>query len=136
VLRHEGTGTPPFAAIAHALVREGWRPSDPVAVVGNLFIFRAPLEWYLPHAAVLDVGRPMERVCRTVFLVSPRRPGSGAAGRVIGRDPAGRYVVSRLSLTVPLADDRVFQHTSILVDASDPSRCVRAIRTGRLAPIT
>jgi hypothetical protein len=136
VLRHEGTGTPPFPAIAHALVEEGWRPADPVAVVGNLFVFRAPLEWYLPHAAVLDAGRPMQRVCRTVFLVSPRRRGSKPVGRVVGGDPTGRYVVSRLSLTVPLSADRVFHHASILVDASEPSRCVRAIRTGRLAPIT
>src|SRR5439155_7633877 len=38
---------PPFGAIAHALVAEGWRPSDPLAVFGNLFVYRAPLEWYL-----------------------------------------------------------------------------------------
>jgi 4-amino-4-deoxy-L-arabinose transferase-like glycosyltransferase len=135
VLRHEGTGVPPFAAIAQALVQEGWRPSDPVAVVGNLFVFRAPLEWYLPHAAVLDAARPMQRVCGTVFLVAPRRRSRPAAGRVADRG-AGRYVVSRFRLTVPLETERLFHHASILVGAAHPSRCVRAIRTGRLAPIT
>ena len=135
-LRQEGAGTPPFAQIAHALVREGWRPSDPVAVLGNLFVFRAPLEWYLPHASVLDAGRPMRRVCRTVFVVSPRRSSELEFGRVTDRDAAGRYVVSRLSLRVPLGTERVFHRAAILVDPVDPSRCVRAIRTGRLAPIT
>jgi hypothetical protein len=135
-LRQEGAGSPPFAQIAHVLVREGWRPSDPVAVLGNLFVFRAPLEWYLPHAAVLDAGRPMRRVCRTVFVVSPRRPRELTFGRIVDRDAAGRYVVSRLSLSVPLGREHVFHRAAILVDPVDPTRCVRAIRTGRLAPIT
>ena len=136
LLRQEGAGSPPFAAIAHALVREGWRPSDPVAVLGNLFVFRAPLEWYLPHAAVLDAGRPMRRVCRTVFVVAPRRSDQLSMGRVTDRDAAGRYVVSRLALSVPLVADRGLRGAAILVDPVDPSHCVRAIRTGRLAPIT
>ncbi len=135
VLRQEGAGSPPFATIAHALVAEGWRPSDPVAVLGNLFVFRAPLEWYLPHASVLDAGRPMRRVCRTVFVVAPRRSDELVMGRVTDRDRAGRYVVSRLALTVPLGAERVFRGAAILVDPAHPSRCVRAIRTGRLAPI-
>jgi len=135
-LRQEGAGSPPFAQIAHALVREGWRPSDPVAVLGDLFVFRAPLEWYLPHASVLDAGRPMGRVCRTVFVVSPRRHRELTFGRVLDRDAAGRYVVSRLSLSVPLGSEHVFHRAAILVDPVAPSRCVRAIRTGRLAPIT
>ncbi len=136
LLGQEGAGSPPFATIAHALVQEGWQPSDPVAVLGNLFVFRAPLEWYLPHASVLDAGRPMRRVCRTVFVVAPRRSDRLTVGRVTDRDAAGRYVVSRLALSVPLAADRAFRAAAILVDPIDPSRCVRAIRTGRLAPIT
>jgi len=135
-LRQEGAGPPPFAQIAHALVREGWRPSDPVAVLGSLFVFRAPLEWYLPHASVLDAGHPMRRVCSTVFVVSPRRSRGLTFGRVVDRDAAGGYVVSRLSLSVPLAREHVFHRAAILVDPVDPSGCVRAIRTGRLAPIT
>ena len=134
-LHQEGAGSPPFAQIAHALVREGWRPSDPVAVLGNLFVFRAPLEWYLPHASVLDAGRPMRRVCGTVFVVSPRRSTQLAFGRVTDRDTAGRYFVSRLALRVPLGTERIFHRAAILVDPAAPSRCVHAIRTGRLAPI-
>ena len=136
LLRQVGAGSPPFAAIAHALVREGWRPSDPVAVLGNLFVFRAPLEWYLPHASVLYAGRPMERVCRTVFVVAPRRSGELTMGRVTDSDAAGQYVVSRLALNVPLGSERVFRRAAILVGTAHRSRCVRAIRTGRLAPIT
>ena len=136
LIRQEGSGSPPFAAIAHALVREGWRPSDPVAVLGNLFVFRAPLEWYLPHASVLDAGRPMRRVCRTVFVVAPRRSDELTMGRVTDRNAAGRYVVSRLALSVPLVADRGLRGAAILVDPAYPSHCVRAIRTGRLAPIT
>jgi hypothetical protein len=136
VLRQGAAASPPFAAIAHALVREGWRPSDPVAVIGNLFVFRAPLEWYLPHASILDAGRPMHRVCRTVFVVSPRRGRELAFGRVTDSAATGRYVVSRLALSVPLRSARMLRHAVILVDPFDPTRCVRAIRTGRLAPIT
>ncbi|HEY7397785.1 MAG TPA: glycosyltransferase family 39 protein [Gaiellaceae bacterium] len=135
LLRQEGAAPPPFAGIAHALVAEGWRPSDPVAVLGNLFVFRAPLEWYLPHAPVLDAGRPMQRVCRTVFVVAPRRRRV-AAGRVTDRDDAGRFAVSRVALRVPLASARVFRRAAILVDPLHPPGCVHAIRTGRLAPIT
>jgi 4-amino-4-deoxy-L-arabinose transferase-like glycosyltransferase len=135
LLRQEGASPPPFAGIAHALVAEGWRPSDPVAVVGNLFVFRAPLEWYLPHAPVLDAARPVQRVCRTVFVVAPRRRHLGA-GRVTGRDATGRYVVSRLVLRVPLDYPRMFRRAAILVDPMHPPDCVRAIKTGRLAPIT
>jgi 4-amino-4-deoxy-L-arabinose transferase-like glycosyltransferase len=136
VLQQDGASTPPFAAIAHALVREGWRPSDPVAVLGNLFVFRAPLEWYLPHASVLDAGRPMRRVCRTVFVVSPRRSGKLTFGRVTDRHRTGRYFVSRIALGVPLGADRALRDAAILVDPVEPSQCARAIRTGRLAPIT
>lgn len=136
LLRQEGTGSPPFAAIAHALVAEGWRPADPVAVLGNLFVFRAPLEWYLPHAAVLDAGRPERRVCRTVFVVAPRRTNRLGVGRVTDSDPAGRYVVTRLALTTPLGAAGLFRQAAILIASGHPSACVRAIRTGRLAPIT
>jgi Dolichyl-phosphate-mannose-protein mannosyltransferase len=136
LLHQEGAGTPPFAAIAHALVREGWRPSDPVAVLGNLFVFRAPLEWYLPHASVLYAGRPMGRACGTVFVVAPRRSAELTMGKVTDSDAAGQYVVSRLALSVPLGAERAFRGAAILVGAAHSSRCVVAIQTGRLAPIT
>ena len=134
-VRQQNASPPPFAGIAHALVAEGWRPSDPVAVLGSLFVFRAPLEWYLPHAPVLDAGKPMQRVCPTVFVVAPRQRRL-AAGRVTDRDTAGRYAVSRLALRVPLTYPRMFRRAAILVDPMHSPGCVRAISTGRLAPIT
>jgi 4-amino-4-deoxy-L-arabinose transferase-like glycosyltransferase len=132
----QGVGTPPFAAIAHTLVAEGWRPSEPVAVVGNLFVFRSPLGWYLPHTPLLDAARPRASVCRTVFLVAPRRLRRRIAGLITTRDDAGRFVVSRLALRVPLGDVHMLRRAAILVDAAAAPRCVSAIRTGRLAPIT
>jgi hypothetical protein len=78
----------------------------------------------------------MRRVCRTVFVVSPRRSGKLTFGRVTDRDRTGRYVVSRIALGVPLGADRALRHAAILVDPVAPSQCARAIRTGRLAPIT
>lgn len=132
----QGVPTPPFAAIARTLVREGWRPSEPVAVLGNLFVFRSPLEWYLPHTPLLDAARPRAVVCRTVFLVAPRRLRRRLGGRVTTRDDAGRFAVTRLALRVPLRALHVLRRAAILVDAADAPPCVRAIRTGRLAPIT
>jgi hypothetical protein len=132
----QGMGAPPFAAIAATLVEEGWRPSEPVAVMGDLFVFRAPLEWYLPHTPLLDAARPRGGVCRTVFLVAPRRLRRRIGGRITTRDDAGRFVVSRLALRVPLAAVHGLRRAAILVGAADAPRCVSAIRTGRLAPIT
>src|SRR5207248_2470911 len=70
VLPFDGAASsaPPFGVIAHALVAEGWRPSDPLAVFGNFFVYRAPLEWYLPGSPRLDAARPRPRACRTVFV--------------------------------------------------------------------
>ena len=56
---------PPYQLVAQALVREGWHPRDPVAVFGDFFNVRAPLEWYLPDQPVLAVSRGTRRPCET-----------------------------------------------------------------------
>ena len=132
----QGVPAPPFAAIARTLVKEGWRPSEPVAVLGNLFVFRSPLEWYLPHTPLLDAARPRGAVCRTVFLVSPRPLRRRVAGHITTHDDAGRFVVTRLELRVPLRTVHVLRRAAILVDPAEAPPCVRAIHTGRLAPIS
>jgi len=105
---------PPFQRIAHALVAEGWRPSDPVAVYGNVFSYRAPLEWYLPRRPLLDVSFPTDRACSELFVVSRR-----------GDD----FAVRRL------ADVRVakLEHASLL--SASPTSCVRVSTNPRLAPL-
>src|SRR5439155_582832 len=85
-----------LSAIGHALVAEGWRPSDPLAVFGNLFVYRAPLEWYLPGSPLLDAARPRAGACRTVFVVAERALPRDLLGRVMRRTSGRGYVVARL----------------------------------------
>jgi len=64
--------TPPFNRIAGALVREGWRPPDPVVVQGGFYDYRSPLEWYLPHLPRLVRGRLAGLQNRAAFAVLAR----------------------------------------------------------------
>jgi hypothetical protein len=121
---------PPFGAIAHALVAEGWRPSTPLAVFGNFFVYRAPLEWYLPGSPRLDAARPRARTCRTVFVVTDDRLPPQLDARVVRETSSDGYVVARLALAPPR-----FRGAALLDDPASASGCVRPIRTGRLAPI-
>jgi hypothetical protein len=109
-------GTPPYNTMALELVAEGWRPSEPVAVFGNFFLYRAPLEWYLPHQPVLDASRPLDGVCRTIFVIRGDE-------------------VARLQLRRPLEGDRQLRGATFLSSPADKSRCVRPITTGRLAAL-
>jgi hypothetical protein len=102
--------------MARELVAEGWTPSEPVAVFGNFFSYRAPLEWYLPHQPVLDASRPLDAVCRTVFVIR------------------GDEVV-RLRLRRPLEGDRQLRGATFLASPAERSPCVRPITTGRLAAL-
>jgi hypothetical protein len=124
------SSVPPFGVIAHSLVAEGWRPSDPLAVFGNLFVYRAPLEWYLPGSPRLDAARPQAGPCRTVFVVADDRLPRRLGGRVVRVASSEGYVVARLALASPR-----FHGAALLDDPAAVSGCVRPIRTGRLAPI-
>jgi hypothetical protein len=109
-------GVPRYDALAHALVADGWTPSQPVAVFGNFFRYRAPLEWYLPHRPLLDASRPRAGICRTVFLIH-------------GVD------VVRLRLDRPIDTVRRLRGATILADPARAPRCVRPITRGRLAAL-
>jgi hypothetical protein len=124
------SSVPPFGSIAHALVAEGWRPSDPLAVFGNFFVYRAPLEWYLPGSPLLDAARPRARACRTVFVVADDRLPRRLDARVVRETSSDGYIVARLALAAPR-----FRGAALLDDPAAASGCVRPIRTGRLAPI-
>ena len=60
---------PDFDRVANALVEEGWKPGDPILVVGSLLDFRSPLEWYLPGDVTLAQAEPA-RTCGTLFVVT------------------------------------------------------------------
>ncbi len=110
-------GTPPYDAMARELVAEGWTPSEPVAVFGDFFPYRAPLEWYLPHQPVLDASRPLDTVCRTVFVIR-------------GDD------VQRVHMTTAIRADRALRGATILVDPASAPSCVHPIVTGPLAALS
>jgi hypothetical protein len=110
-------GTLPYNAMARELVAEGWKPSEPVAVFGNFYPYRAPLEWYLPHQPVLDASRLSSRVCKTLFVVRGDE-------------------VRRVHLTVAIRADRALRGATILVDPAFAPSCVRPIVSGRLAALS
>jgi hypothetical protein len=110
-------GTPPYDAMAHSLVAAGWTPSQPLAVFGNFYPYRAPLEWYLPHQPLLDAARLSSRVCKTLFVLR-------------GDD------VRRLHLNVPIRADRALRGATILVDPAAAPDCLQPIQTGRLAALS
>lgn len=110
-------GTPPYDALARELVAEGWTPSEPVAVFGDFYPYRAPLEWYLPHRPVLDASRLSSRVCKTLFVVR-------------GDD------VQRLHMTVAIRADRALRGATILVDPASVPSCLHPIVGGRLAALS
>jgi mannosyltransferase len=60
---------PDFDRVADALVAAGWRPGDPILVIGSLPDFRSPLEWYLPGDVTLAEAEA-DRVCRQVLVVT------------------------------------------------------------------
>jgi len=111
-----GRGVPRYDEMARALVAEGWTSSQPVAVFGDFFRYRAPLEWYLPHRPLLDPSRPLRGVCRSVFVIR-------------GAD------VDRVRLDRPLEADRQLRGATILADPARAPRCVRPIIRGRLAAL-
>jgi 4-amino-4-deoxy-L-arabinose transferase-like glycosyltransferase len=115
VVRQSSVPLPPFQRIAKALVAEGWRPSDPVAVFGNVFSYRAPLEWYLPRQPLLDVSHPTGHACSSLFLV--RRRGDD-------------FSVRRLRDVRP-----DLRHATLLASMRTPPACVRLSTNPRLEPL-
>jgi hypothetical protein len=75
-----GNRVPPVAydRIAAALVAEGWRPGDAIAVYGNVNALWGPLEWYLPRRPTLVPG---VAVRRPLFVVAARGPHWGPVVR-------------------------------------------------------
>jgi hypothetical protein len=89
-----------YDRIAEALVAEGWRQGEPIAVYGNVNALWGPLEWYLPQRPTLVPGGNARE---SVFVVATRGPRWRA---VVHRAVAVRYVrqtlVARLGLPTAL----------------------------------
>jgi hypothetical protein len=109
-------GRPPYDAMARALVAQGWTPSQPVAVFGNFYPYRAPLEWYLPHRPLLEASRVLDGVCPTIFVIR---------GNSVARVHLHRQLES-----VPRLRGATF-----LANPAGKPVCVQPITTGRFAAL-
>jgi hypothetical protein len=87
-----------------------------VAVYGNFFSYRAPLEWYLPRQPLLDVSSLTGRSCSAVFVV--RRRGDDFAVEKLAHVRASEL-----------------RHTTLLAALRTPPRCVRLSTNPRLEPL-
>jgi hypothetical protein len=128
----QATLLPPYARVARALVAEGWRASDPIAVFGNFFSFRAPLEWYLPHNPLLDVSRPTARECSALFVIVRDAGTRKLPPDVESERRAGAYVIARL-------DDvraSTLRRATVLAPLRRVPRCVELSRNPRLEPLS
>ena len=100
-----------YAAIAHALVAEGWRPHDAVAVFGSFDAYRSPLEWYLPHAPAFVRAPRTLRLHPFVFVVGGERRLNGTAATT---RQVGELVVARLRIDGPIRADRQLRGATVL----------------------
>lgn len=97
-LVHERSLAPPdYDRLADALVAEGWRFEDPVAVyggahehiqLGSAYALRSPVAWYLPGRPFLRLPPDEAGDCDDAFVLAP----SGRAESVVGSDDDGRTV--------------------------------------------
>jgi MFS family permease len=128
----QATLLPPYARVARALVAEGWRASDPIAVFGNFFSFRAPLEWYLPHNPLLDVSHPTEQACSALFVIVREAGRRRLPPDVESARRAGSYVVARLD------DVRAgtLRRATLLAPLRRAPHCVELSRNPRLEPLS
>lgn len=94
-LVHERTLAPPdYDRIAGALVVEGWRFGDPVAVfggvhehlqLGSAYALRSPVAWYLPGHPFLRLPQQGAETCEDAFVLAP--PGRAEVVLASGNDP-------------------------------------------------
>lgn len=95
----------PFAQIARALLSEGWRPGDAVAVFGSPYDFRSPLEWYLPRNPQLAILRSAPRSDVT-FVVAGRIAARALRDDLRKGRRAGPFLIVRVRPDETLRDER------------------------------
>jgi hypothetical protein len=98
----------PYAALAAALVVDGWHQSSPVAVVGGPHALTSPLEWYLPGTPTFVSRLPPSRSESQVFaVIDAASPARGAVhdaieveGWLVGKLSVHRLRNPRMRLTL------------------------------------
>ncbi|HVU78240.1 MAG TPA: glycosyltransferase family 39 protein, partial [Gaiellaceae bacterium] len=128
----QATLLPPYQQVARTLVSEGWHPSDPIAVFGNVFSFRAPLEWYLPHNPLLDVSHATDSECSALFVIVRAEGRGKLPADVESSRRAGDFLVARL-------DDvraATLRRATVLAPLRRAPRCVQPSHNPRLEPLS
>lgn len=118
---------PDFDRVADALVEEGWKPGDPILVVGSLFDFRSPLEWYLPGEVILAEAEPA-RECGRLFVVTDTPDGRKLLDVVEppSRVEVGTAEVARLPWRNSLAAEADYFDGDFL-DSAGGTGCMRLL---------
>jgi len=132
-----GDRVPPVAydRVAHALVAEGWKPSDAIVLGGNFYAFRSTLEWYLPGRPALTLGEWASSACPRLFVVAT---GGSALYRMLSTSflPTTRHVrgivVARLDSNEVRPMRQLPRGTHLLVATNAHSPCGRAVPEGRI----
>jgi hypothetical protein len=83
--RGDGRIVPRYDRVADILVAEGWRPKDPLLLVGPLYAYLDPLDWYLPGDAPLAPAARIRGDCGRTFVVAV-----GTKGRSFERSGSRR----------------------------------------------
>ena len=137
VVRAESTPPTPYDGVSRLLVDEGWRPADPIVLLGSgadFFAYRSPLEWYLPQQPTLTLGeRDAGRSCPAIYVLAHShrlRALVLATGIVAVTAEAGPVFVGRLS-TNRLRSAGIWRHGHILAARTGPA-CVHLIPEAQL----
>ncbi len=135
----ESTPPAPYNTVATYLLREGWKPNDPILLFssfGDYFAYRGPLEWYLPHDPYLGLGEPKAHArCNALFVIAPTPYQTGVArsGLLSTSQTTQGILVGRLATrTVPFS--ALWHSSHILVGRARPP-CVRLIPEARIISV-
>lgn len=116
-----------FDRVADALVEAGWKPGDPILVVGSLPDFRSPLEWYLPGEVTLPEAESAGG-CAAVFVVTDVPAGRSLldlAGTG-AREEVGTVEVARVAWNDALAAAAATAEGGYL-DSAAGTGCLRPV---------
>lgn len=108
---------PAYDRIAHALVADGWRTGDAVAVFGNRSEFRSPLEWYLPGNPLL-ASAAAAQIDEPIFVIDSK----ALHGHAVEIRRVENYLVQRLRATRPGLYRQLLRRANIFVSSKPPPR--------------
>jgi hypothetical protein len=60
---------PPYQLMARTLIQRGWNGTQAIAIFGDPYAYRSPLEWYLPGRPTLTIHRPEARGCGVIYIL-------------------------------------------------------------------